>query len=176
MTQQELLDAILRRYPNISEALSWRPMETAPRSWDVWVLIMTSMGNVEPARYLPERNGIDNWGRDNVRFVARGWLPITAVADPQISTDQVDRLTPLREVTVVVIPMICGTICRPQAGDDTVVVRNEQQSKYLVRGHSVAKIVLIGLTRDNLNTELAQALRTASTSWSVRGEVPYIEV
>ncbi len=176
MTQQELLDAILKRYPNISEALSWRPMETAPRSYDVWVLVMTSHGNVEAARYIPDRNGQDSWGRDNVRFMCRGWLPITAVADRVVSSDGIDRLTPPRKVTIVVVPAITSTISKPHADDDIIVVRNENISRYIVRGHHVAKVILVGCTRDTLNPELGSALRVASAVWGNEAGIPYIEV
>ena len=81
MNYFDRLSAILMRYPDIESALSWRPMESAPID-GTWIIVCTTHGKTEPARYCPDGDFKDRWGRDNVRFNCLGWLPITVAAPP----------------------------------------------------------------------------------------------
>jgi hypothetical protein len=76
----ERLRAIFQRYPDIEYALEFRPMEYAPLDPNIWILVCTTHGNIEPAHYMADGDFKDRWGRENVRFQCLGWLPITAVA------------------------------------------------------------------------------------------------
>lgn len=81
MTDSEVLQAILARYPDILNALQWRPMESAPID-GTWVIACTTHGNIQPVQYRAYGDFKDRWGYGNCTVMCLGWLPITAVASP----------------------------------------------------------------------------------------------
>ena len=57
------------------------------------------------------------------------------------------------------------------------VIRNAFDQRYKVRGISVGKVVLVGLTRDEIVRELAEGLNMASLSYEHKHQTPveYVE-
>lgn len=79
--------------------------------------------------------------------------------------------------TAIVVPMDSRPLASSMITENVIVLENVSGLRYAVRGRSISKIVLVGLTKDELDTELAADLVAASAVCKSQGtDVPFLEV
>ena len=80
--------------------------------------------------------------------------------------------------TVIVVTEDSRPVAASMVTEHVVVVENHSGLRHLVRGHTVEKVVLVGLTRASIAGELASALKDACLTHELNSgaPVPYLEV